>query len=67
MGTALTLLSDTGFEEQEEREEERTEEKIINEGKNHASKCPSGLAVEAKRRWGLIRIQNLEEECAFSL
>lgn len=34
MGTALTLLSDTGFEEQEEREEERTEEKIINEGKH---------------------------------
>lgn len=29
----LTLLSDAGFEEQEEREEERTEEKIINEGK----------------------------------
>ena len=32
-----------------------------------ASKYPSGFAVEAKRRWGLIRIQNLEEECAFSL
>lgn len=30
---SLTFLSDIGFEEQEEREEERTEEKIINEGK----------------------------------
>lgn len=29
----LTLLLGAGFEEQEEREEERTEEKIINEGK----------------------------------
>ena len=28
------VLSDSGFEEQEEREEERTEEKIINEGKH---------------------------------
>ena len=33
MGPILTILSDSGFEAQEEREEERTEEKIINEGK----------------------------------
>lgn len=40
MGTVLTLLPDTGFEEQEEREEERTEEKIINEGKRPRFQVP---------------------------
>lgn len=40
MGPILTILSDSGFEEQEEREEERTEEKIINEGKHSRFRVP---------------------------
>jgi len=64
----LTLLLGAGFEEQEEREEERTEEKIINEGKK------SWLQTHRFRRdrraktgFALFRIQDMEKERTVSL
>lgn len=64
----LTLFLGAGFEEQEEREEERTEEKIINEGKKswlqtHKFRCDR----RAKPGFALFRIQNMEKECTVSL